>query len=268
MDPRTWLRKIQRARRGGVARFPFGAPGDPLLTMLPAHSEALLVRSVVGSVDRHQQLDRAFQPFGGTTYRLRSMIKAMGDGVTFPPIVVYRLHGVCYVVDGHHRVAAALEVGQIYLDALVTECILPTEGADQSLEDVRVGFGLRTGLRQLAFGEVSRYEQALAQIHEHRWYLGERSRGTVLVQEAAADWYDTVYLPVVREIIASRLAPVHSAEEAGDLYLQLSDLKYGVSRERGHDIGFAQTMQEWVAGRQRQQSGAMLGRLRSLRLLA
>lgn len=258
MNLKTTLKKLVR-RSSGVARFPFGRSGDPVLTMLPAHTEALSVRSVVGSVDRHAQLDRNFMPLQGLTPRLRAIQRAMEAGVTFPPIEVYRLHGVCYVVDGHHRVAAALRVGQLYLDAVVTECLIRAEGNEDAVEEARVGFALRTGLRSLAFGEAARYRQALAQIHEHRWYMGERGL-VVTVQEAADDWYDNVYLPVIRQIISERLARIGSPEEAGDLYLQLCDLKYGVSRERGHDIGFAQTIREWAGQRKRRRhAGAMLG---------
>lgn len=259
-------RMFNRRRTGGVARFPFGQAGDPLLTMLPPHSEALPVRSVVGSIGRYAELDRKFRPLGGPSNRLDAIRRAMERGATFPPIEVYRLHGVCYVIDGHHRVAAALEVGQLYLDAMVIECIVPAAGTEHALEEARVQFGLRTGLRSLVFGTSAGYDQALAQIHEHRWYLGERGR-MVSIQEAAGDWYDNVYLPVVRHLIAERLAPARSAQEAGDLYLQLCDLKYGVSRERGHDIGFTQAIREWTARRKRLSPAVLFSRLLGLRAL-
>jgi hypothetical protein len=267
MNFHTLLCTLARVRKGRVARFPFGEPGDPLPTMLPPHLEALCVRSIVGSVDRYAQLDRAFRPLSGQSSRLKRITDAMRDGATFPPIEVYRLHGVCYVVDGHHRVAAALEIGQLYLDAWITECILPSEGSEHALEEARVQFALRSGLRSLTFCEPARYAQALGQIREHRWYLGERGR-VLSMQEAAEDWYEAIYLPVVRHIIDERLAPVQSAQEAGDLYLQLCDLKYGMSRERGHDIGFAQAMCEWAATRASGSTAPFLARMRALRSIA
>lgn len=264
---RAWATAWLRRRRGSVARFPFGQQGDPLLTMLQPHAEAVAVASVVGSVDRYQQLDRTFRPYGGMTSRLRGIIQAMNEGVSFPPIVVYRLHGACYIVDGHHRVAAALATGQLYLDAMVTDCIVPVEGTEHRLEEAQVQFGLRTGLHVLAFSEPERYEQALAQINEHRWYLSERGP-VVRAQEAAADWYDNIYLPVVRQAIAERLAPTDSAQAIGDFYLQLCDLKYGVSRERGHDIGFAGAIREWAANRRAGARARVLGRLLGLSVVS
>lgn len=221
--------------------------------------------SVVGSVDRYNQLDGRFRPLAGVSSRLRGITAAMREGAEFPPIEVYRLNGECYVIDGHHRVAAALIVGQLYLDATIVECLPMTEEAADPLEEARVRFGLRTGLRMLAFSEPARYGQALAQIHEHRWYMGERGR-VVLLREAARDWYEAIYLPVMRQIVSERLAPLNSAAEAGDLYMQLCDLKYGVSSERGKDIGFTQAMLEWAGRRQSRTPRAMLGWLFSLGL--
>jgi hypothetical protein len=44
-----------------------------------------------------------------------------GAGRALPPVELYRLGDGYYVLDGHHRVAAALAVGQLALDARVTE---------------------------------------------------------------------------------------------------------------------------------------------------
>src|SRR5579883_3457492 len=174
MNLHSMMNVVRRLPGRGVARFPIGRPGDPVLKVLPPHHESIQVRSVVGSVDRYAALDRHFRPLGTASGRLQRIVIAMKAGATFPPIEVYRLHGVCYVVDGHHRVAAALQTGQLFLDALVSECIVPGDGPEHALEDARVQFALRTALRSLVLSDPSRYDQALAQIHEHRWYLGER----------------------------------------------------------------------------------------------
>lgn len=258
---------LRRLPGHSVARFPVGEPGDPMLKILPPHAETIPVQSVVGSVGRYAQLDRQFRPTGTPSSRLRGIVEIMRAGKTLPPIEVYRLHGVCYVVDGHHRVAAALQLGQLYLDAMVSECLMPAEGSGQTLEEARVQFALRTGLRGLSFSAPERYNQALAQIHEHRWYLGERGR-VVSLQEATDDWYDSIYLPVARRMLDEHLVAAEAAQDAGDAYLQLCDLKYAKSREAGHDIGFSQAVREWAAERQVTASPAFLGGLFTLRTMA
>jgi hypothetical protein len=267
LNLRSAFGSLRRPLARSVARFPVGQPGDPTLKILPSHAESIPVRSIVGSVSRHAQLDRRFRPKGTPSSRLRRIVAAMKDDIPLPPIEVYRLHGVCYVVDGHHRVAAALELGQLYLDALVSECLASSEGSEQPLEAARIQFALRTSLRGLSFSAPERYVQALAQIHEHRWYLGERGR-VLSLQEAAVDWYDTIYLPVACKMLDEHLVASDAAQDAGDEYLQVCDVKYAMSHEAGHDIGFSQAVCAWAAQHQVAPAPAFLGGLFTLRLMA
>ena len=111
------------------------------------------VRQIVGSVGRAHELGSDFLPrrraWGASRgdARYRWVKKAMAQawdvdfdqihrvtgryyshgeydakpGTVLPPIELYKLDGRYYVVDGHHRVAAALSLGQIEMDAVVTE---------------------------------------------------------------------------------------------------------------------------------------------------
>jgi hypothetical protein len=51
-------------------------------------------------------------------------------GALLPPIDVYRVGGLHFVKDGHHRVSVALATGQEMIDADVTEVLthLPATG--------------------------------------------------------------------------------------------------------------------------------------------
>jgi hypothetical protein len=95
----------------------------------PGRVVPIEVRQVVGSVDevKRAALTPRFLPrWGGTQApRYRSVLAAMQAGQALPAIEVYALGEEYYVVDGHHRVAAALALGQLYLDALVHEFLLP-----------------------------------------------------------------------------------------------------------------------------------------------
>jgi hypothetical protein len=237
-----------------------------MLTMLPPHLEPIPVDSVIGSVDRYRQLDGRFRPGRRMTQRLRGIIGAMRNGVQFPPIEVYRLEGACYVIDGHHRVAAALEVGQLYLDAMVIECRPPADERNP-LEAARIDFGLRTGLRAIAFSTPARYAEALQQIHEHRWYLNERGK-PISLREASEDWRQHIFGPVVRQLASEHLVRPEAMVEAGDLYLRVSDLKYEVSRERGHDIGFPLAIREWVVRHYPSEPAAFFSSLLDMSMMA
>jgi hypothetical protein len=81
------------------------------------------VANIVGSVDGASQLfDRNFRPVTDRARaRLGSVLVAMRQGEPLPPIDVWAWRGQYYVLDGHHRVAAARALGSDYISAHVIE---------------------------------------------------------------------------------------------------------------------------------------------------
>jgi hypothetical protein len=86
--------------------------------------QTIAVAAIVGSVCRGQSLRSDFQPIHcqGIDSRYCSVITAMRHGASLPAIEVYRLGNHFYVLDGHHRVAAARALGQLSIEAIVIEC--------------------------------------------------------------------------------------------------------------------------------------------------
>jgi hypothetical protein len=89
------------------------------------------VARVVGSVSKAQSMDRRFRyKSGAVDGRLRSLRRASASGrLVMPPVELYQLNDEYYVVDGHHRLALALENDQIDIDANVVahEVAFPPE---------------------------------------------------------------------------------------------------------------------------------------------
>jgi protein kinase-like protein/cyclic nucleotide-binding protein len=92
------------------------------------------VAAVVGSLGRWQSLrsDFLYRSGQAMTQRFRRVGNAMLAGKVLPPIEVYKLkfrsgsaggpvRSEYYVVDGHHRVAMARQLGQEFVDAHVVE---------------------------------------------------------------------------------------------------------------------------------------------------
>jgi hypothetical protein len=81
------------------------------------------IADIVGSVDGASQLfDRNFRPVTDRARaRLGSVLVAMRQGEPLPPIEVWAWRGQYYVLDGHHRVAAARALGSDYISAHVIE---------------------------------------------------------------------------------------------------------------------------------------------------
>ena len=84
--------------------------------------QTIRLDTIVGTVDSQRDFDRHFRP---TSNRVRprweQLALAQRRGAAIPPIEVYRVGGLHFVSDGHHRVSIAAATGQQTIDAYVTE---------------------------------------------------------------------------------------------------------------------------------------------------
>ena len=96
---------------------PLGSRGGRQLGL-----QTIRLDAIVGTVDHRRDFDRLFRP---TSNRVRSrweqLALAQRRGAAIPPIEVYRVDGLHFVSDGHHRVSIAAATGQQAIDAYVTE---------------------------------------------------------------------------------------------------------------------------------------------------
>ncbi|HEX2221005.1 MAG TPA: hypothetical protein VHK06_00605, partial [Candidatus Limnocylindria bacterium] len=84
------------------------------------------VEEIVGTVRHPSQNTADFLPLPmlrGKNWQARwdRIVRAMNALRVLPPVDLYRVGDEYYVVDGHNRVAAALRMGQVAVDADVTE---------------------------------------------------------------------------------------------------------------------------------------------------
>jgi hypothetical protein len=120
----NWLRH----RPSSASRL---LPLDEVAGMRGTHSERPLglqpipLSTIVGTLDPRQDFDRRFRP---TSNRIRSrwerLALAQRRGEPIPPIRVYRVDGLHFVEDGHHRVSIAAATHQKTIDAYVTEIVM------------------------------------------------------------------------------------------------------------------------------------------------
>ncbi|MBA2312860.1 MAG: hypothetical protein H0V97_08710 [Actinobacteria bacterium] len=190
------------------------------------------IKAIVGTAGRSNDFDRNFLP-------LRSELRERWTRVertfpeTFPPIVVYKVADSYFVVDGHHRVAISKQRKVDFIDAEVTELrtryelppgadigeiifreqehlFMSESGLDRARPEAKVDFSQPTGFVELL---------ELVQLHGFRQMM---ERGEVLsLEEIAADWYDSVYLPTIEEMRAERLADAFPRATEGDLFLRI-----------------------------------------------
>ncbi len=79
------------------------------------------VAQIVGSAGKAASLDRRFRSKTGKENWRLGRVREMNDRLgALPPVELYAINDEYYVVDGHHRVAVALENEQVEIDAYVT----------------------------------------------------------------------------------------------------------------------------------------------------
>lgn len=170
---------------------------------------------VVGSAQegKGREFDPAFLP---TSRRVRDrwarLYEAWVGGAEIPPIDVYKLGDDYYVIDGHHRVSVARSLGLDTIKARVVEVRTraPLESGVDPAELLRAAEYARflelTQLdrtrpaARLEVSRLGRYDEILAHILGHRYFLGLEQGHEPSIPEAAASWYDTVYVPVLKVI--------------------------------------------------------------------
>jgi hypothetical protein len=86
--------------------------------------QSIPLASIVGTLEPRSDFDCRFRP---TSNRVRSrweqVALAQRRGEPIPPIEVYRVGGLYFVEDGHHRVSIARATHQETIDAYVTEVL-------------------------------------------------------------------------------------------------------------------------------------------------
>src|SRR5258708_13157577 len=85
------------------------------------------IDKIVGSVGRYKDFTRSFLPRTNAVRSRWQRLDSMARGAEgFPPIEVYKVGEVYFVIDGNHRVSVARQLGAKTIEAYVTE--LPTAG--------------------------------------------------------------------------------------------------------------------------------------------
>jgi hypothetical protein len=194
------------------------------------------VKKIVGSLNRYNQFDRYFLPLDDQiANRWQSIDLAFYQEVNLPPVVLYKVGEVYFVVDGHHRVSVAREQGQLNIDADVRECSTKVNITPElKLEDLdilgeKVDFLERTELdrirpkAKIKITIPGGFDRMLEHIAVHRYFMGLDLKRDISDEEAVAHWYDKVYKPIVSNIRLSGILNEFPGKTEGDLYLWVLD---------------------------------------------
>ncbi len=215
--------------------------------------------NIIGSEGRYGDFDRQFLPRSDALRdRWTSIDRAMLDSVTLPPIELYKIGEIYFVRDGNHRVSVARQLGQVDIDAYVTELVVdvpltPTLAThDLMLKEEYSDFLEWTGLHDLRpderieFSELGGYLDLVRHINAHRYYLGQELGRDIPRDEAVAHWYDEVYMPIVRVIREQNVLRLFPNRTEADLYRWIIDHRWYTHERTGSDPGPAGATSSYV----------------------
>ena len=80
------------------------------------------VDKIIGSESRSGDFDEKFYPLQENTRdRWVRIASARQQNIGLPPVELIKLGDLYFVRDGHHRISVARAIGEVYIDAIVTE---------------------------------------------------------------------------------------------------------------------------------------------------
>jgi nucleotide-binding universal stress UspA family protein len=172
--------------------------------------------SIIGSVGRYTDFSRRFLPkFDEDMDRWTRVYTAMTQDPGLPPIEVYQVGDVFFVLDGHHRVSIARQMDAPSIEAYVRQVTtkVPLSPGDQPndliIKAEYADFLVRTQLDQLRpdsnllVTKPGQYDAIEEQISVHRHFMRTKAEREITYEQAVVQWYDEIFFPVI-EIIRER----------------------------------------------------------------
>lgn len=202
--------------------------------------------AIVGSVGRYTDFTRTFLPLQDSDRERWARVKAaMSSGVGLPPIEVYQVGGAYFVLDGNHRVSIARQEGLSSIEAYVTEFktdihLTPETNLDDLIIKAEyIEFLEKTDIARsrpnvdLSVTIPGQYEKLMEQIDVCNYMDANKS---ATLQDAAADWYDTMYIPLIEAIRDRELLQWFPKRTITDLYIWISENRAALEKELGWEI--------------------------------
>ena len=198
-----------------VRSFPEDAARAGAVTPRELGLRTVDVVRIIGSVGRASELDAIFRirqtGFGGRQ-RFERILRLLEEGTILPPVSLYKLGYGYYVLDGNHRVAAARQLGQLDIDAMVTEFVALDDPRAQGVSVERAAFERATGLRRIGACAAGHYPLLAESIRAYG-----AAQGLDDLEEAARRWYAYVYMPLAEEVRAREMRRLFPGERTADL---------------------------------------------------
>ncbi len=212
--------------------------------------QSIPLDAIVGSVGRYTDFTRTFLPRNPVDEDRWARVKAsLSDNLAgWPPIEVYQVGEVYFVLDGNHRVSIARQEGWEKIEARVIEVktnvpLTPDVSPDDLIIKAEyAGFLDETELLRLrpdadlSVSVPGQYEKLREYIQVHRYYMGLDFQRDISYAEALTHWYDTEYLPLINIIRERGLLRWFPERAETDLYLWVSEHRAALQESLGWEL--------------------------------
>ncbi len=209
------------------------------------------LEAIVGSVGRYTDFTRTFLPRNPQDQDRWARVKAAIDNLSstgLPPIDVYKVGEVYFVLDGNHRVSIARQEGFRHIEAHIIELktdipLTPdVQPDDLIIKAEYADFLDQTGITSL-FPQVDlsvtvpgQYEKIKEHIQVHHYFMGIDQQRDIPYIEAVRHWYETIYLPLVAPLRERGLLRWFPGRTETDLYLWVSEHRAMLESELGWSL--------------------------------
>lgn len=248
-DMQEMLARLGGGRRSRLLSFDEVRKQIGKASLLPRGLKEIPIEAIVGSVGRYEDFNRQFLPRQESQQSRWASVRMAFEYSGLPPIEVYQIGDVYFVLDGHHRVSVARQLGARKIEAYVTEIptrvkLTPDADPDELirraeearfLEETRLG-ELHPEL-DLRVTVPGRYNELRDHISVHRYFMGQEQEGQIPSEEAAQHWLNNVYLPAVAEIRRLDLLRDFSGRTETDIYLWLMKHRADLAQQLGWELG-------------------------------
>jgi hypothetical protein len=213
-----------------------------------------------GSVGRYQDFTREFLPRNDSMRQRWQRVDTIAIMRGLPPIEVYQVGEMYFVLDGNHRVSVAHQSGMKTIQAHVWEYVTPVglspdAGVDEVLIKAEYAeFLNKTKLNELRpeqeiiFTAPGRYLELECQIAMYQQVLEQIDQEPIGYSDAVTAWYDMLYTPSVQIIEERGVLERYPNRTEADLFIWVWE-HHEELRERGIR-SLAQAADEVAASRQ------------------
>ncbi len=231
-------------------------PFDEVRRRLGGSSEAgqrelrtIPLDSIVGSVGRYYDFTRSFLPRNESDRsRWSAVAAAFSAPRGVPPIDVFQVGDVYFVIDGNHRVSVARSLNHDEIEAYVTpiKTRVPLT-PDMDVDDLIImeeyaDFLERTNLDEscpsadFKMTAPGRYRTLLEFIELHHYALEQKEQRDIPFTEAAHRWCEHIYTPLVNIIRERGILRDFPGRTEADLCVWLARYREQLSEDVGWSV--------------------------------